>query len=93
MNIVDFSDFCGKANHRFVDEHTETRSIYMLYFATTQIPLFHYLSSNPAWMNYVYMYDLNRFAQFANRVWDVEIDLNESGGDVYSYNTTLNEMI
>lgn len=30
----------------------------------------------PAWMKYVYQHDLNRFAQFANRVWDVEIDLN-----------------
>lgn len=31
----------------------------------------------PAWMKYVYKHDLNRFAQFANRVWDVEIDLND----------------
>jgi alcohol dehydrogenase len=30
----------------------------------------------PAWMKYVYKNDVNRFAQFANRVWDVEIDLN-----------------
>jgi len=30
----------------------------------------------PAWMKYVYKQDINRFAQFANRVWDVEIDLN-----------------
>lgn len=30
----------------------------------------------PAWMKYVYKHDINRFAQFANRVWDVEIDLN-----------------
>jgi len=30
----------------------------------------------PAWMKYVYKHDVNRFAQFANRVWDVEIDLN-----------------
>lgn len=30
----------------------------------------------PAWMTYVYKHDLNRFAQFAHRVWDVEIDLN-----------------
>jgi alcohol dehydrogenase len=30
----------------------------------------------PAWMKYVYNKDLNRFAQFANRVWGVEIDLN-----------------
>ncbi|WP_026671944.1 iron-containing alcohol dehydrogenase [Alkalihalobacterium bogoriense] len=29
----------------------------------------------PAWMKYVYQHDINRFAQFANRVWDVEIDL------------------
>ncbi|MCL7745756.1 iron-containing alcohol dehydrogenase [Halalkalibacter alkaliphilus] len=31
----------------------------------------------PAWMKYVYKHDVNRFAQFANRVWDVEIDLND----------------
>ncbi|WP_226037489.1 iron-containing alcohol dehydrogenase [Aquibacillus saliphilus] len=30
----------------------------------------------PAWMKYVYKQDVNRFVQFANRVWDVEIDLN-----------------
>ncbi|WP_097027450.1 iron-containing alcohol dehydrogenase [Clostridium peptidivorans] len=30
----------------------------------------------PAWMKYVYKQDVNRFAQFANRVWDVEIDVN-----------------
>ncbi|MFX3625687.1 MAG: iron-containing alcohol dehydrogenase [Ectobacillus sp.] len=30
----------------------------------------------PAWMKYVYKHDVNRFAQFANRVWDVEIDLH-----------------
>ncbi|WML43839.1 iron-containing alcohol dehydrogenase [Neobacillus sp. PS3-40] len=30
----------------------------------------------PAWMRYVYKHDVNRFVQFANRVWDVEIDLN-----------------
>ncbi|MBM7573295.1 iron-containing alcohol dehydrogenase [Aquibacillus albus] len=30
----------------------------------------------PAWMKYVYKHDINLFAQFANRVWDVEIDLN-----------------
>ncbi|MBO1512440.1 iron-containing alcohol dehydrogenase [Metabacillus bambusae] len=30
----------------------------------------------PAWMKYVYKHDLNRFVQFANRVWDIEIDLN-----------------
>ncbi|MGJ7923255.1 iron-containing alcohol dehydrogenase [Neobacillus sp. LXY-4] len=30
----------------------------------------------PAWMKYVYKHDVNRFVQFANRVWDVEIDLN-----------------
>ncbi len=30
----------------------------------------------PAWMKHVYKHDVNRFAQFANRVWDVEIDLN-----------------
>lgn len=31
----------------------------------------------PAWMKYVYTHDINRFAQFANRVWDVEMDLND----------------
>ncbi|APH06447.1 iron-containing alcohol dehydrogenase [Bacillus weihaiensis] len=31
----------------------------------------------PAWMKYVYKQDVNRFVQFANRVWDVEIDLND----------------
>ncbi|WP_223702399.1 iron-containing alcohol dehydrogenase [Sutcliffiella deserti] len=31
----------------------------------------------PAWMKYVYKHDINRFAQFANRVWDVELDLND----------------
>jgi alcohol dehydrogenase len=30
----------------------------------------------PAWMKYVYKHDVNRFAQFANRVWNIEIDLN-----------------
>ncbi|WP_088105578.1 iron-containing alcohol dehydrogenase [Halalkalibacter urbisdiaboli] len=30
----------------------------------------------PAWMKYVYKHDVNRFIQFANRVWDIEIDLN-----------------
>ncbi|MCL6571101.1 MAG: iron-containing alcohol dehydrogenase [Bacillus sp. (in: Bacteria)] len=30
----------------------------------------------PAWMKYVYKHDVNRFVQFANRVWDVEIDIN-----------------
>jgi alcohol dehydrogenase len=30
----------------------------------------------PAWMKYVYKHDINRFVQFANRVWDVEIDMN-----------------
>ncbi|OIJ15274.1 NADH-dependent alcohol dehydrogenase [Anaerobacillus arseniciselenatis] len=30
----------------------------------------------PAWMKYVYKHDVNRFAQFAHRVWGVEIDLN-----------------
>jgi alcohol dehydrogenase len=28
-------------------------------------------------MKYVYKHDINRFAQFANRVWDVEINLND----------------
>ncbi|MEH7116252.1 iron-containing alcohol dehydrogenase [Neobacillus vireti] len=31
----------------------------------------------PAWMKYVYKHDVNRFVQFANRVWDVEVDLND----------------
>ncbi|WP_078380079.1 iron-containing alcohol dehydrogenase [Sutcliffiella halmapala] len=31
----------------------------------------------PAWMKYVYKHDVKRFAQFANRVWDVELDLND----------------
>jgi alcohol dehydrogenase YqhD (iron-dependent ADH family) len=31
----------------------------------------------PAWMKFVYKHDVNRFAQFANRVWDVEIDLQD----------------
>ncbi|WP_416147249.1 iron-containing alcohol dehydrogenase [Salipaludibacillus sp. HK11] len=31
----------------------------------------------PAWMKYVYKHDINRFVQYANRVWDVEIDLND----------------
>lgn len=30
----------------------------------------------PAWMTYVYRHDINRFVQFASRVWDVEIDLD-----------------
>jgi alcohol dehydrogenase len=30
----------------------------------------------PAWMKYVYKHDVNRFVQFAHRVWDVEIDVN-----------------
>ncbi len=28
----------------------------------------------PAWMKFVYRHDLARFAQFANRVWEVEMD-------------------
>ncbi|QKS69789.1 iron-containing alcohol dehydrogenase [Paenalkalicoccus suaedae] len=31
----------------------------------------------PAWMKYVYEHDVARFAQFANRVWDVEIDTRD----------------
>lgn len=31
----------------------------------------------PAWMKYVYKHDVKRFAQFANRVFDVEIDLDD----------------
>ncbi|MCR1897644.1 iron-containing alcohol dehydrogenase [Irregularibacter muris] len=30
----------------------------------------------PAWMKYVYKTNTNRFAQFANRVWNIEIDLD-----------------
>lgn len=30
----------------------------------------------PAWMKYVYKTNINRFVQFANRVWDIEIDLD-----------------
>jgi alcohol dehydrogenase len=30
----------------------------------------------PAWMKHVYKHDVNRFVQYANRVWNVEIDLN-----------------
>jgi alcohol dehydrogenase YqhD (iron-dependent ADH family) len=30
----------------------------------------------PAWMKYVYKHNVNRFVQFANRVWNVEIDLD-----------------
>lgn len=29
----------------------------------------------PAWMKYIYKLNINRFVQFANRVWNVEIDL------------------
>jgi alcohol dehydrogenase YqhD (iron-dependent ADH family) len=28
----------------------------------------------PAWMKYLYKHDINRFAQFANRVWNVDLD-------------------
>ena len=31
----------------------------------------------PAWMNYVYQHDLERFAQFAVRVWDVDPDFKD----------------
>lgn len=31
----------------------------------------------PAWMKYVYKININRFAQYAYRVWNVEIDLND----------------
>lgn len=34
----------------------------------------------PAWMKYVYKTDINRFVQFANRVWDIEIDINDLEG-------------
>lgn len=30
----------------------------------------------PAWMKYVYKHDVNRFAQFANRVFDIDINMN-----------------
>ncbi len=30
----------------------------------------------PAWMKYVYKHDIKRFAQFAHRVWDIEVDVN-----------------
>lgn len=30
----------------------------------------------PAWMKYVYKHDINRFLQFANRVFNIEINLN-----------------
>ena len=31
----------------------------------------------PAWMDYVYMHDVNRFAQFANRVFHIDIDYDD----------------
>ena len=31
----------------------------------------------PAWMKYVMNHDITRFVQFANRVWDVEVDYND----------------
>jgi len=31
----------------------------------------------PAWMEYVYKKDINRFARFAVKVWDVEFDFND----------------
>jgi alcohol dehydrogenase len=31
----------------------------------------------PAWMKYVYKHDINRFVQFAVRVWDVEPDFRD----------------
>ena len=31
----------------------------------------------PAWMKYVMHHDLNRFVQYANRVWNVEVDYND----------------
>lgn len=30
----------------------------------------------PAWMEYVYKHDINRFVQFAVRVWDVDLSFN-----------------
>ncbi len=30
----------------------------------------------PAWMSYVYKHDVSLFAQFASRVWNVEVDYN-----------------
>jgi len=29
----------------------------------------------PAWMKYVYKHDINRFAQWAIRVWNVDMDV------------------
>ena len=34
----------------------------------------------PAWMTYVYKHDIKRFVQFANRVWDVEICMDDLEG-------------
>ncbi len=34
----------------------------------------------PAWMKYVYKHDINRFVQFASRVWDVDVDYNDLEG-------------
>ncbi len=31
----------------------------------------------PAWMKFVYKHDINRFAQFSNRVFDIDINLND----------------
>lgn len=31
----------------------------------------------PAWMKYVYKHDINRFVQYANRVWNIDIDWND----------------
>jgi len=31
----------------------------------------------PAWMEYVYQHDLERFAQFAHRVWDIDPDFKD----------------
>lgn len=34
----------------------------------------------PAWMKYVYKRNINKFVQFASRVWDIEIDLENPEG-------------
>lgn len=37
----------------------------------------------PAWMKYVYKTDMERFMQYANRVWDVEYDLANPEGMIF----------
>lgn len=31
----------------------------------------------PAWMKYVYEHDIDKFVQYANRVWDVDVDFDD----------------